>query len=101
MWFYTLCPYGTAKIFVYRLLKITPQTPSLLFLFLNYFLTSFVRFDVFSVTPPPSQDELCAWCRNTVVLLWQTIISKTRTVRAALHNNIPLTLNQSTLPITH
>lgn len=53
-------PYALSKdSLLHRLLRSPPTPPCLFF---NSFFTSFVKFDVFSVAPPPSQDELCAWC---------------------------------------
>lgn len=99
MWIHTHCPYGTEKQFCPPSSQITPP----LRLYFNSFFTSFVKFDVFSVAPPPSQDELdAAVLLQSVVLLWQTIISETPEQRELLFTTIcPLPLNQSTLPITH
>lgn len=59
--------FGTVKDFCLPSSQNTPQTP-LHRIFFNSFFTSFVKFDVFSVAPLPSQEEPCAQqCCRTVL----------------------------------
>lgn len=98
-------PYGTAKDFC-PVSQIAPQTPRPR-LWLNSFFTSCVKFDIFSVSPPPPR-TLSGWtlclvqqCCYTVLFYSGRQLSLRRPNRAALHDNLPLPLNQSILPITH
>lgn len=66
--------------------QITHPTPSP-----HLFLPSFVKFDVFSVGPSPSQDKLLL----SIVLFWQTIISERPGQRDVLFTTISNTFDSA------